>query len=129
MTSAGSTQALHRAGARSSRGRSMTVDVASYYPDDRDEDEGVHVDHGIADTDAVLRTLKSKSANEKDLTASIGKSHCANSEQIALAFLMAKGLIVIPSSAKKDRIASNFEAPKITLTPSGLKARKRECIS
>jgi 2,5-diketo-D-gluconate reductase B len=46
----------------------------------------------------------------------IGRRHSASGAQIALAFLMAKGLIVIPSSAKKDRIASNFEARKIKLT-------------
>jgi 2,5-diketo-D-gluconate reductase B len=55
------------------------------------------------------------------LLEEIGKSHGASGEQIALAFLIAKGLIVIPSSAKKDRIASNFEAGKITLTPTDVK--------
>ncbi|MEP7456610.1 aldo/keto reductase [Phyllobacterium sp. SB3] len=47
---------------------------------------------------------------------SIGKAHDATGEQIALAFLMAKGLIVIPSSGKKDRIVSNFEARHVVLT-------------
>jgi 2,5-diketo-D-gluconate reductase B len=51
----------------------------------------------------------------------IGRTHGASGEQIALAFLMAKGLIVIPSSAKKDRIASNFEARKIKLTSAEVK--------
>ena len=48
----------------------------------------------------------------------IGKAHGATGEQIALAFLMAKGHIVIPSSSKQDRIVSNFDARKITLTPA-----------
>ncbi|MBM7048994.1 MULTISPECIES: aldo/keto reductase [Rhizobium] len=55
------------------------------------------------------------------LLEEIGNSHGVNGEQIALAFLMAKGLIVIPSSAKKDRIASNFEARKVVLTPIDVK--------
>lgn len=48
----------------------------------------------------------------------IGMAHGASGEQIALAFLMAKGLIVIPSSGKKERIISNFGARKIKLTPA-----------
>ncbi|KOF17164.1 aldo/keto reductase [Ensifer adhaerens] len=51
----------------------------------------------------------------------IGKTHDATGEQIALAFLMAKGHIVIPSSGKKDRIVSNFDTRKITLTPTEIK--------
>lgn len=46
----------------------------------------------------------------------IGKAHGATGEQVALAFLMARGMIVIPSSGKKERIVSNFEARKIKLT-------------
>jgi 2,5-diketo-D-gluconate reductase B len=48
----------------------------------------------------------------------IGKAHGAAGEQIALAYLMAKGMIVIPSSGKKERIASNFAARRIKLTDS-----------
>jgi 2,5-diketo-D-gluconate reductase B len=55
------------------------------------------------------------------LLEEIGKPHGANGQQIALAFLMAKGLVVIPSSAKKDRIVSNFDARKITLSPAEVK--------
>jgi 2,5-diketo-D-gluconate reductase B len=51
----------------------------------------------------------------------IGKAHGATGEQVALAFLMAKGHIVIPSSSRKDRIILNFEARKITLTPAEIK--------
>lgn len=49
--------------------------------------------------------------------AEIGAAHGATGEQVALAFLMAKGMIVIPSSGKKERIISNFEARKLTLSP------------
>jgi 2,5-diketo-D-gluconate reductase B len=52
------------------------------------------------------------------------KSDGTRGEQIAFAFLMAKGLMVIPSSAKKDRIASNFEARRITMTPTEVKRLK-----
>lgn len=50
------------------------------------------------------------------LLAEIGKAHDAAGEQIALAFLMAEGHIVIPSSGKKERIITNFEARKIDLS-------------
>lgn len=50
------------------------------------------------------------------LLAEIGTRHNATGEQIALAFLMAKGIIVIPSSAKKERIESNFAARQIELS-------------
>ena len=49
--------------------------------------------------------------------AEIGAAHGATGEQVALAFLMAKGMIVIPSSGKKDRIISNVEARKLRLSP------------
>ncbi len=48
----------------------------------------------------------------------IGKARSATSDQVALAFLIAKGHVVIPSSSKRDRIMQNFEARKITLTLS-----------
>jgi 2,5-diketo-D-gluconate reductase B len=50
------------------------------------------------------------------LLAEIGAAHNATGEQIALAFLMAEGHIVIPSSGKKDRIITNFAARKIGLS-------------
>lgn len=45
----------------------------------------------------------------------IGKKHGATASQIALAFSMARGLIVIPTSGKRDRIKSNFQARDIIL--------------
>jgi 2,5-diketo-D-gluconate reductase B len=46
----------------------------------------------------------------------IGAAHGATDTQIALAFLIAKGIIVIPSSGKKARIETNFAARHIALT-------------
>ena len=48
----------------------------------------------------------------------IGAAHGASAEQIALAFLLAEGHIVIPSSSKKERIVSNLAANAIALTPA-----------
>lgn len=48
----------------------------------------------------------------------IGKAHGVTGAQAALAFLMAKGMIVIPSSGKKERIVANFEARKLQLAPA-----------
>jgi 2,5-diketo-D-gluconate reductase B len=47
----------------------------------------------------------------------IGAAYGVASEQVALAFLMAEGHIVIPSSGKKERIGSNFASRKLKLTP------------
>lgn len=47
---------------------------------------------------------------------SIAERHGATPAQIALSFLMSEGFIVIPSSSKPDRIASNFAAKDIQLS-------------
>jgi 2,5-diketo-D-gluconate reductase B len=49
------------------------------------------------------------------LLTEVGKAHDATAAQVALAFLMAEGHIVIPSSGNKERIASNFAARTIDL--------------
>ncbi len=46
----------------------------------------------------------------------IGKKHNATPEQIGLAFLLAEGHIVIPSSSNPARIKSNWEAQKLKLS-------------
>jgi 2,5-diketo-D-gluconate reductase B len=46
----------------------------------------------------------------------IGARHGVNAEQVALAFLMAEGHVVIPSSSKKERIISNLAAKDVALT-------------
>lgn len=48
--------------------------------------------------------------------AEVAKAHEASGEQIALAFLMSEGHIVIPSSGKKERIQSNLAAANIELS-------------
>ena len=46
----------------------------------------------------------------------IAKSLGASPEQVGLAFLMAEGHIVIPSSSKRERIQSNWDAQEVKLT-------------
>jgi 2,5-diketo-D-gluconate reductase B len=45
----------------------------------------------------------------------------ATPEQIALAFELAKGYIAIPTSGKPERIRSNYEATKLTLSPDDIR--------
>jgi 2,5-diketo-D-gluconate reductase B len=52
------------------------------------------------------------------LLGEIARSHDATDAQIALAFLLAEGHVVIPSSGKRERIVENFEARKIELSRS-----------
>jgi len=47
----------------------------------------------------------------------IAKTHGVSPEQVGLAFLLAEGHIVIPSSSKRERVQSNWEAQKVTLSP------------
>lgn len=46
----------------------------------------------------------------------LGAKHDATPEQVGLAFLMAEGHIVIPSSSKRERIQSNWDAQKLKLS-------------
>lgn len=46
----------------------------------------------------------------------IGNRHKASPEQVALAFLMAEGHIVIPSSSNAGRIKSNWDAQNVMLS-------------
>ena len=50
----------------------------------------------------------------------IAKAHNATAHQIALAFSLNEGHIVIPTSGHPSRIAENFAAGSITLTPHEL---------
>ncbi len=54
---------------------------------------------------------------ESEVLREIGQAHGATPEQVALAFLMAEGHVVIPSSNKPERIASNFAARNLRLSP------------
>ena len=50
----------------------------------------------------------------------IARSHDATVHQIALAYSLNQGLIVIPTSGRRDRIAENFAAGAIQLSPAEL---------
>ena len=75
------------------------------------------VDHcrslGISTT--AYSPLARRASIDDPLLAEVGRAHGVTGAQIALAFLLAEGHIVIPSSGKKERITSNFEARKIKL--------------
>jgi len=51
-----------------------------------------------------------------DLLIKIGETHGATPGQVALAFLMAEGFIVIPSAGSPERIAENFAAKDVVLS-------------
>jgi len=53
--------------------------------------------------------------------AEIGAAHGATPAQVALAFLMAEGVVVIPSAGSRARIAENFAAQDLVLTETELK--------
>jgi 2,5-diketo-D-gluconate reductase B len=55
----------------------------------------------------------------------IAKKHGATPEQIGLAFLLAEGHIVIPSSSKRERIQSNWDAQKIKLSADEVAAIRK----
>jgi 2,5-diketo-D-gluconate reductase B len=55
----------------------------------------------------------------------IAKRYDALPEQIALAFLMAEGHVVIPSSSNPQRIAANFAAKDIVLSPADIAAIRK----
>ncbi|WP_222400141.1 hypothetical protein [Rhizobium leguminosarum] len=70
MTSARSTPALQRSVRPfvvTYQGKSKTVDLAGYYPDD--SDEGIHVGDDMAVTDAALQSLKDQYASEENQAA------------------------------------------------------------
>jgi len=52
----------------------------------------------------------------------IAAHHSATVEQVALAFEMQKGLIAIPTSSRPERIRSNFEATRLTLSANEMAA-------
>lgn len=76
------------------------------------------VDHCLAHDIAVTcyqPIARGRLADDPTLNA-VAVRHNATVEQIALAFLMARGLIVIPSSGNPERIRTNFGALDIVLT-------------
>lgn len=71
---------------------------------------------GIAVT-CYLPIARGRLAGDPVLTA-IAARHNGTIEQVALAYAMARGLIVIPTSGHPERIRTNFGALDITLTPT-----------
>ncbi len=56
--------------------------------------------------------------NDSAALKEIARPYGATAAQVALAFLMAEGFIVIPSSGSRQRIEENFAARDLTLTPA-----------
>lgn len=53
---------------------------------------------------------------------SIGARHGASVEQVAIAWELAKGYAAIPTSSRRERIAFNFAATELSLTPADIAA-------
>ncbi len=53
--------------------------------------------------------------------AEVGATHGATPAQVALAWLMAEGYVVLPSAGSRARIAENFAAQELALTETELK--------
>lgn len=60
--------------------------------------------------------------NDSAALRQIAAAHGATTAQVSLAFLMAEGLIVIPSSGNPSRIAENFAAKDIALSEADIAA-------
>lgn len=58
---------------------------------------------------------------EDPVLAEIAETHGATPAQVALAWLMAEGYVVIPSAGSRERIAENFAAQELALTETELK--------
>jgi 2,5-diketo-D-gluconate reductase B len=54
--------------------------------------------------------------NSNEVLVRIAEKHAATAGQVALAFLMAEGHIVIPTSSNKQRMAENLAAQNLSLT-------------
>lgn len=70
---------------------------------------------------AYLPLAGGRTANDPVLRR-ISKKHSAEPTQIALAFLLGRGCIVIPKSADPARLRSNFLARDLTLDPVDMKS-------
>lgn len=55
----------------------------------------------------------------------LAKKHGVTPEQLGLAFLLAEGHVVIPSSSKRERIQSNWDAQKIKLSAEDVTAIRK----
>jgi 2,5-diketo-D-gluconate reductase B len=75
---------------------------------------------GISTT--AYSPLARGAVNDNATLLAIGRKHKASAGQIALAFLMAEGHVVIPSSGSKTRIEENLAAKDIQLTSEDIVA-------
>ena len=55
----------------------------------------------------------------------IGQKHNCSANQVALAFLMGEGYVVIPSSSNKARIKENFDAKDVVLSAEDMTAIRK----
>jgi 2,5-diketo-D-gluconate reductase B len=58
--------------------------------------------------------------NESPVITAIAKQHGATAGQVSLAFLMAEGHIVIPTSSNKTRMAENIASTKLQLSQADM---------
>lgn len=70
---------------------------------------------------AYLPLARGAVADHQELKR-LSEKHDATASQIALAWLLAKGHIAIPTSSNKDRIAENFGALNVSLSAGDLMA-------
>ncbi|HDX8616897.1 TPA: 2,5-didehydrogluconate reductase DkgB [Aeromonas dhakensis] len=77
-------------------------------------------DHGIAIT-AYMPLAYGKVLTEP-LLMEIGQRHGVSAAQVSLAWLLAQGMTVIPSSTRRENLAANLAALKVTLTAEELAA-------
>lgn len=77
-------------------------------------------DHGIAIT-AYMPLAYGKVLTEP-LLMEIGQRHGVSAAQVSLAWLLAQGMAVIPSSTKRENLAANLAALKVTPTAEELAA-------
>lgn len=76
--------------------------------------------HGMTVT-AYLPLARGKAALEPVIQA-IGRAHGVPASAVALAWLMARGMAVIPASGSADHLADNFKAVSVRLTAADLLA-------
>lgn len=72
--------------------------------------------HGISVT-AYCPVARGHAPGNETLTR-IGKAHGKTAAQVSLRFLVQRGMIVIPRTSKKERLAENLSIDDFTLTPS-----------
>ena len=63
--------------------------------------------------------------NESPVIATIAKKHGATAGQVSLAFLMAEGHIVIPTSSNKTRMVENLASTKLQLSQADIAALRQ----